>query len=74
MQQLTTQQQYDKVVATFVSWLNWERETDLGGLLLGLADYYCEIRLLEKELGIPQNKRFDIKAAYGHMWRYEEAA
>ena len=72
--QLTTRQQYDKVVATFVSWLNWSGKTDVGGLLLGLGDYYMEIRELEDALELPAAERFNLKQAYGYLWVYEEAA
>ena len=57
---LTTQQQYDSVRKTLVSWLNWQEKSDVGGLLLGLGDYWSELVLLEKELGLPRTKLADL--------------
>jgi hypothetical protein len=33
------------------------------GLLIGLGDYYAEIRIMEEELGMPESERFNLKAA-----------
>ena len=57
---LTTQQQYDSVRKTLISWLNWQDKSDVGGLLLGLGDYWSELVLLEKELGLPKTRLADL--------------
>ena len=57
--ELTKRQQYDSAIKTFTSWLNWSDPVN-GGLLMGLGDYYAEIRLLEDELGIPEVERFKV--------------
>lgn len=59
---LTPQQQYAKCLDVFRSWVNWSDKTDAVGLLMGLGDYYAEIRLLEDELSIPVNERFELSA------------
>jgi hypothetical protein len=57
---LTTVQQYEKIRSTLVSWINWQKETDTFGLLLGLGDYWTEMRMLEVELGLPATKLSDL--------------
>jgi hypothetical protein len=57
---LNSRQAYDKCLSTFISWVNWKNKSDVGGLLLGLGDYYIEIRILEDELNIPIEERFDL--------------
>ena len=57
---LTTQQQYDNTRKTLVSWLNWQDKSDVGGLMLGLGDYWSELVLLEKELGLPKTRLADL--------------
>jgi len=57
---LTAEQAYAKVLNTFKSWLNWNKPTDAVGLLIGLGDYYIEIRMLEDELNIPANEQFNL--------------
>jgi hypothetical protein len=53
---LTPRQQYDKVRETLISWINWKGKSDVLGLMLGLGDYWTELRLLEVELGLPATK------------------
>jgi hypothetical protein len=57
---LTDREAYDLCMKTFESWVNWEKPTDCVGLLIGLGDYYCEIKILEDVLDIPQADRFDL--------------
>ena len=53
--------EYKKCLETFRAWVNWNKSTDMLGLLLGLADQYCEIRILEDALNIPENQRFRLE-------------
>lgn len=57
---LTNEQAYQKCLDTFRSWVNWQKPTDFVGLMLGLGDLYCEIRLLEDELSIQAEHRFNV--------------
>jgi hypothetical protein len=50
--------EYDRAKETYTSWLNWKG--DVGMMtLMGIGDYFIEIRILEDMLNIPVSERFN---------------